>query len=135
MAKTFYKGKSYNSKADLIRELYDEGKLSNDSISKKNVAKDLGITVQTVHATLIKILDKSPSKIETVGKLGRPSKAVIITSDNIDITEGKRIEVTWAPNVWGLPITNPPIVVIDKTFKGDIFLPVDKNAMIDLIQY
>lgn len=40
------------SKADLIRRWYDEGKIDNSPESKRRVAAELGITVQTVHATL-----------------------------------------------------------------------------------
>jgi len=128
MAKTVYEGKEFNSKAELIRSLYDSGKLKNDNLSKKQIAKELKITVQTVHATLTKVLEESSNKIQSVSKRGKISDVIIIRSDENFLDKGKRIKICCAPNKWGLPITYPPTYVIDDNYKGDEFIQPENNT-------
>ena len=47
--KFVYEGKEYNSKSDVVRILLGNGE------EKKSVARKLGITVQTVHAVMLKM--------------------------------------------------------------------------------
>lgn len=50
-----YKGTSYDSKAAVVRAMFLAGDIDNSSEQKKRVAILLGMTVQTVHATLVKM--------------------------------------------------------------------------------
>ena len=147
MASIIYEGKEYKSKADLLRNLYEIGKLKNDSYSKNQIAKELGIAVQTVHATLIKVLENCSNKVKSVivkkdkeGKIKEKIHDVIIVRHGEEIVgnKGKLIKIICAPNQWGLPITNPPIYVIDPSFKGkDTYESIKENlnVMDELIQY
>ena len=120
-----YKDKEYQSKAHIVRELYDLGIVSMSAESKKQIAKELEMTVQTVHATIKKHLGTVstpsakpvPIKIP-VEKNPKARKYAIILSDKEDPSkyEGKRILITYAPNHWGLPVTNPPMEVIDDNY-------------------
>jgi len=137
MASVVYDGKEYKSKADLIRNLFEIGKLKNETHSKKELAKELGITVQTVHATLVKVLETCSNKVKSVivkkgkeGKIEKKVHDVIIVRHGEEVVgnKGKLIKIIWAPNQWGLPITNPPIYVIDPSFKGkDNYVLEEKN--------
>jgi hypothetical protein len=49
-----FRNKEYGSKADVVRSMFDSGDVTMESNSKKLLAKELGMTVQTVHATLVK---------------------------------------------------------------------------------
>jgi len=139
MASVVYEGQTYKSKADLIRNLYEDGRLENTTHSKKEYAKKLGITVQTVHATLAKIitLNSKSNKIKTVGRRGKVKELSVIREGEETTSKGKKIKVTIAPNKWGLPVCNPPIYVIDSSYKGDEFIPLDENmnSTSELISY
>jgi predicted DNA-binding protein YlxM (UPF0122 family) len=141
MAKTIYNGKEYNSKAEIIRELFNNGKLKNESYSKKEIAKELGISVQTVHATLIKVIEGSGTeekKVKLVSAKGKTEEIIILhgNEEAVGVNNKKKIKVSWAPNPWNLPITNPPTYVIDPNFKGDIPWTCEKESNIDsLIQF
>lgn len=138
MASVVYDGTEYKSKAELIRIMYEDGRLENTTHSKKEIAKKLGITIQTVHATLAKIvtLSSKSNKIKTVGKRGKVSENTIIRSGEEVTSKGKKIRICFAPNKWGLPITNPPIYVIDSTYKEDLKVTVDEeNSTGELINF
>jgi hypothetical protein len=135
VAKITYQGKDYHSKSDLIKELYETGKLSNDILSKKQIAKELNINFLTVQITLDKIVQNNTPKILSVNKKGKESEVLVFRHDEETTNKGKRIKVTWAPNQWDLPITNPPLYVIDNNFKGDVYTPEKENTIGELIQY
>jgi hypothetical protein len=113
--------------------------LTNESYSKKQIAKELGITIQTVHATLAKVIESCSDKVKLVGKKNKVVEAVIIKEgDEVIGSKDKKIKITWAPNQWGLPITNPPTYIIDPTYNGeDTCVPIEENKtlMDELIQY
>ncbi len=119
-----FEGKSYDSKADCIRWLYDEGEVKMDSTSKKAMAKRLGITVQTVHATLVKHV--GPSKKSNVVKVKddkKESKQVKVEKAKVKqifatykgmefpLSPQGRLLITQSPNPFDLPVTNPPIEI------------------------
>jgi hypothetical protein len=145
MSSIIYENKEYKSKSELIRYLYENGKVTNESYSKSSLAKELGIAVQTVHATLAKIIETSSNKIKMVStKVNNEKLSNKKTSEIIIVRSGeeivgnceKLIKISWAPNPWGLPITNPPIYVIDPNFKEDLkSYSNDKNSTSDFIQY
>lgn len=65
-----YKDTAYTSKAAVVRAMYAAGELDNSPEQKKRVANLLGMTVQTVHATIIKILvDK---RVQELGGIPTP---------------------------------------------------------------
>ena len=137
MSRFVYEGKEYPSKSDLIRELFVNGKLKNEVLSKSHFAKELGITVQTVHATLIKILNSPSSfKPQTSNKNDNNVYILSVGQEPPDGVIGKKIKVNWAPNIWGLPITNPALYVIDPTFKGDVYIKTEdrENSLQELIK-
>ena len=53
-----YKDTEYDSKAAVVRAMFLTGDMDNSPDQKKRVAALLGMTVQTVHATLVKMNDK-----------------------------------------------------------------------------
>jgi len=135
-----YNGKEYGSKASVVRELYDMGQTSLDAGHKKELAEKLGMTVQTVHATIMKHIGQASPKPKTektvvpaitqakkklqekVNKVKGKTKGTIFVNDKDDevkeelMKDPNRIAVTFAPNQWGLPITTPPMYVIDENY-------------------
>jgi len=135
-----YKGKEYGSKASVVRELYDLGQTSLDAGHKKSLAEELGMTVQTVHATIMKHIGKAGTPKPKTGKKVVPAVTQIKKKLEQKVTKAKsvqgsvyindkddevkkelmkdpnRIAVTFAPNQWGLPITTPPMYVIDENY-------------------
>ena len=138
-----YNGNKYNSKAEVVRDLFSQGKLTLDPYSKKKVADELGMTIQTVHATLKKLMGgtSTPRKLKSLAVMTKdttthtraPRESVITViasgikkdSDDKEIT-GKKIKVSWAPNPWGLPVTDPVTYVIDDNFHGDVYYYPDE---------
>jgi SprT protein len=59
----YYKNRYYNSKAAVVRAMYEDGSMTTSPEDKKRVAKELGMTVQTVHATIVKILGKKNNPV------------------------------------------------------------------------
>lgn len=141
MSDITYKNESFVSKAEVIRRMYDNKEVNLSAESKKKAAEFLGMTVQTVHATLKKYM-------ELTGVISKPitnnkpstenkNKHIKITNlnqettttsnqqmpdtdmDNDDgdgysnLTRPKKgqIFITSAPNRYGLPVTNPPIEI------------------------
>lgn len=104
-----YNGMSYGSKSDAIRDMYDKGFVTMESNSKKQLAKALGITVSTVHATIVKYVGNS-KKPDKDFKLQKSIEAKPISIKGM-------IAITQAPNQWGLPVCNPPIMINPKTEK------------------
>jgi len=147
-----YKNKEYGSKAEVVRELYNLGETSLNSNDKKKLAEELGMTVQTVHATIMKFIgkakgpksDKPKKKIDVAvvqakNKLNqkvttaKSTKAPIFINDTSDevkkelMKDPNKIAVTWAPNQWGLSITVPPLYVIDENFDPDWIEPPEET--------
>lgn len=148
-----YQNKEYNSKADVVRLLYDQGKLTLTSTDKKRVADELGMTVQTVHATLIKYLgngststlksDKTPkitpAVVQATNRLNqkmarvKSSDGPIFILDKSDevqdelMKDPNKVAITSAPNQWGLPVTNPPLYVIDPNYDPNWIPPSDES--------
>ena len=58
-----YKDKEYGSKAAVVRAMFDAGDMDNSPDQKKRVALLLGMTVQTVHATLVNYKKIDPSTL------------------------------------------------------------------------
>jgi len=77
------------SKAQYIREMYDHGDVSLDPSSKKRAAKALGITTQTVHATLVKYIAKKNGNVPTT----RPQLISIKPIDNENVSVQDRIRL------------------------------------------
>jgi len=135
-----YKEKEYVSKADVVREMYDLGLTSLEVKDKKNTAEELDMTIQTVHATIMKHIGKvkapstKPKKkinvaiVQTKKKLEakvanvKSNKAPIFINDCSDelkaelMKDPNRFAITWAPNQYGLPVTQPPIYIIDENY-------------------
>lgn len=137
-----YQNKEYGSKADVVRLLYDQGKITLTATDKKRVADELGMTIQTVHATLIKYVDngKVPSpkdpKVKKITpaieqatarlnqKMGRvlSSEGPIFIRDKSEEVQEElmnrkdKIAIVNSPNQWGMPVTNPPLYVIDPNY-------------------
>jgi hypothetical protein len=146
-----FNDKEYSSKAAVVRELYDSGKASLDASFKKKIAIELGMTVQTVHATIMNHITKkglttnnksdSPTKIslaevQAKNKLeqkvakAKSSKTIFINDKSDEVKkelmkDDKRIAVTFAPNQWVLPVTVPPLYVIDENYDPNWTPPSD----------
>lgn len=128
-----YNGENYESKAEVCRLMYDNGEVKMDADSKKKAAAFLGMTVQTVHATLKKYLEKKgelPAS-EPRSKKNKSNAVKVATAiepefqaddgrDPTDDGDGYdkysrpkkgQIFITSVPNKYGLPITNPPLEV------------------------
>ncbi|MFW6120568.1 MAG: hypothetical protein ACOC80_06665 [Petrotogales bacterium] len=134
-----YRDKEYSSKAAVVRELYDSGQASLDISHKKKLAEELDMTIQTVHATIMKHIKKmkKPEKTEkkvtpVVTQVKKKVKdrssnkrgPIFINDEKEEVKEelmkdDGRIAITWAPNQWGLPVTNPPMYVIDDNYDPD----------------
>jgi hypothetical protein len=148
-----YQGKEYSSKASVVRDMYDCGEISLDAVSKKKVANDLGMTVQTVHATIVNYIAKkglitkddsdsstkiNVAKVQVKNKIEKVIKLknlkTIFINDNSDeiktelMKDDNRIAVTWAPNQWGLPVTNPPLYVIDENYDPNWTPPSENDV-------
>lgn len=132
-----YQGTMYDSKAEVCRLMYDNGEVKMDAASKKAAATFLGMTVQTVHATLKKYLENkgelpksstTRSRSRDNDSLDKP-KAIRLKDSKEEVNdEGMskddgdgytkynrpkkgQIFITSAPNRYGLPVTNPPIEI------------------------
>lgn len=135
MAKITYQDKEYDSKSELIVELFNSGKLKNDNFSKSQLIKETGISIQTIDLVLDKIIEECSDKVKSIGKRGKITEVIIVRSG--EEVEGRKIKVSFAPNKWGLPITLPPIYVIDDSYKGDDYISPDDslNTTNELIKY
>ena len=136
-----YNGKEYGHKVDVVRELYDLGQTSLAIADKKEIAEKLGISVPTVHATIMKHIGKfgnpkpkinkeiAPAIVqakkklnEKVAKVKSLTKGTIFINDKDEevkeslMKDKHKIAVVFAPNQWGLPVTNPPMYVIDENY-------------------
>jgi len=137
-----YQNKEYSSKADVVRTLYDQGKVTLTASDKKRVADELGMTTQTIHATLVKYIgnDKVSTPKESEAKkitpaveqannrlkqkMGRVLSSegpifIFDKSEEVQVELMKRkdkIAITNAPNQWGMPVVNPPLYVIDPNY-------------------
>jgi len=149
-----YQNKEYGSKAEVVRTLYDQGKITLTTSDKKRVADELDMTIQTVHATLVKYIGsgkvstpkKSKEKKITPAveqatnrlkqKMGRvlSSEGPIFIRDKSDEVQEElmkrkdKIAITDAPNQWGMPITNPPLYVIDPNYDPNWIPPPDEDV-------
>jgi len=145
-----FEGKEYGSKAAVVRDLYDAGEISMASDSKKSIAEKLGMTVQTVHATLVKhtmgavkVSKPADGKTPTIkpaiqqavqtAKNRSKGKAIFINDKSEELQkelkkDPNRIKVTWAPNQWGLPVTNPPLEVIDDNYDPNWLPPPEESV-------
>ena len=135
----FYNNKEYSSKTEVVRELYLQGKITISASDKKKIANELQITVQTVHATIQKLLPKLNSKKDSSikitpaveqaiarlnQKMGRvlSSEGPIFISDKSEEVQEElmkrkdKIAILNSPNQWGMPVTNPPMYVIDPNY-------------------
>ena len=134
-----FKGVEFGSKADVVRSLYNKGEVTLDASSKKDCATALEMTVQTVHATITKMLAASGKKPEKTRKVNmavvqadnrlnqkvaraRSTEGVIFINDKPDevreelMKDKNRIAITVAPNQYDLPVTEPPLYVIDPDY-------------------
>ena len=144
-----YKDKDYGSKAEVVRELYDQGKVTLSVVDKKRVANELGMSVQTVHATIIKYIINikpsgnkiiktekiTPAIIQVNNKLNlklsrvRSGRGPIFIRDKSEevqvelMKDLNKIEIWYAPNQWAMPVTNPHMFVIDENYDPDWISP------------
>ena len=51
-----YKGKSYSSKVDVVRDLFESGEITSTPADKNRISRELDIRVQTVHAVITRLL-------------------------------------------------------------------------------
>jgi hypothetical protein len=108
MAESFvYQGIKYNSKSDVIRHLYDNGFLTMEPKSKKQLSIDLNVSVQTIHATIVKHTQSSTSKKEIISK--KP------IDNYVRVNKKGLVAINQSPNPWGLPITIPYLMIDPKT--------------------
>lgn len=143
-----YNGNVYGSKAAVVRDLYDAGEITMDVQSKKDIASKLQMTVQTVHATLTKHIgivkvskpEKNtkitPAIDQSINKSTHKTKNRVVIIDDQDPEKQNKlksnehvIKVTWAPNQWSLPVTNPPIEVIDKNYDPNWVSKIDEEEI------
>jgi hypothetical protein len=132
-----YHGKEYDSKAHVIREMYDKGEVTLSIVDKKRVASELGISIPTVHATIVKYTGLTPDKKEKkiapavtqasnrlnqkVAK-ARSTDGVIFINDKSEevreelMKDPNKILVTNSPNQWDLPVVDPPLCIIDPNY-------------------
>jgi len=149
-----YKGKEYNSKSSVVVERYKLGLTSLDPTHKKEIAEELGMTVQTVNQAIQKYIKAIGSPILTkpikhkvtpsvtqavkkkVKKLQNDSEPIFINDATPEVKlelmlDPRKIAITIAPNQWGLPVTDPPMYVIDDNYDPDWMEPpenqVEKN--------
>jgi len=150
-----FNGKEYGSKAEVVRELYDQGKLTLAAPDKKRVAEELGMTVQTVHATLVKYLGNTkpagyvPAKRAKIApsageentdnrlnqKMARvksTNRPIFIADKSeevqIELMKDKRkIPILFAPNQWGMPTSVPPLYVIDNNYDPNWLPPPEEK--------
>lgn len=136
-----FRNKEYGSKAEVVRELYDNGEITISAPDKKRIADELGMTVQTVHATIMKhignfkpktnkpIKEKiAPAVIQANNRLNQKvaiakssNKPIFINDKSDEVKEElmkdpNKIAILQSPNQYGLPVTNPPIYVIDSDY-------------------
>lgn len=82
----YYKGTYYKSKAACIRAMYDAGDVTTSPEDKKRVAALWCMTVQTVHATLVKHLGKKAPKVTKVYKkhptMPKPQRTRAVATGN-----------------------------------------------------
>jgi predicted SprT family Zn-dependent metalloprotease len=69
-----YKGKSYSSKADVVRDLFESGEITSTPADKNRISRELDIRVQTVHAVITRLLVekkiiKVTPKVSSVSKV------------------------------------------------------------------
>ncbi|MFW6219785.1 MAG: hypothetical protein ACOC1O_01560 [bacterium] len=135
-----YNGVEYKSKAEAVRKYYDMGKIKDTPESKKKWAKKFGMSVQSVHGRiknhLLKTDKKHKSKnlktniekkiVEKIVQKKYNGKRTVFPNNTeseskkeIFNSDPNKIYITWAPNPWGLPVTEPPIPVIDPKFKNE----------------
>jgi hypothetical protein len=138
-----FKGKEYGSKADVVRELYDTGTVTLAAQSKKDIATALEMTVQTVHATIMKHIGKvggskpekvkkiTPAVVQATNRLNqkiakvRSTNGAIFINDKSDevreelMKDKRKFAILDAPNQYGLPVCNPPLYVIDENYDPD----------------
>lgn len=72
-----YNGVEYKSKSDACRALIQEGKLS-----RSEIAKDLGLTYQTVHDIINRMKKLEKSNISKKGKTKNQKDNIITTKTN-----------------------------------------------------
>ena len=114
-----FENKEYNSKAEVVREMYDDGDLTMLPDSKKAAAELLEMTVQTVHATLVKYINGNAKKkvIKKKTPVKKTTKKPTKKTTKKKATKRKRKGKTLilvAPNKYGLPVCNPPLEVTSK---------------------
>lgn len=145
-----FKEKEYGSKADVVRELYDAGEVTLASNSKKDIATALEMTVQTVHATIMKHIGRvkpigvpkekkvSVAVVQANDRLNqkvaraRSTEGVIFINDKSDevreelMKDKNKIRVWFAPNQWDLPVIDPPLYVIDPNYDPNWMPPQEE---------
>ena len=76
-----YNGVQYDSKAAIVRAMFMAGDIDNSPDQKKRVATLLGMTVQTVHATLVKmnapVVQKTPVIVPKNEPVANPSDDIV----------------------------------------------------------
>jgi len=72
----YYKKQYFDSKAAVVRAMYADGSMTTSPEDKKRVAKELGMTVQTVHATIVKLSGKKPKAAKVYKKIPQDKKPV-----------------------------------------------------------
>jgi hypothetical protein len=149
-----YQNKEYGSKAEVVRSLYDQGKITLNASDKKRVADEIGMTIQTVHATLVKYIGGgkvstlkepkakkiTPAVEQATNRLKQKMGRVLSSEDPIFIRDKSdevqeelmsrkdKIVITNAPNQWGMPVVEPPLYVIDPNYDPDWIPPPDESV-------
>jgi len=109
MAEEFvYDGLKYSSKAECIRDLYDKGFITMQPASKKQWAVTLAVSVPTIHATIVKHTTGSTKKETKLQKIKEGPTPVHVNTKGL-------FAIIEAPNPWGLPVINPPLMINPKT--------------------
>jgi len=108
-----YKGSEYDSKASIVRAMFRSGDMDDSPEQKKRVANLLGMTVQTVHATLVKMNGKPslmvpPKPISSVSSIPKVDSYADVQrlvenkyNDCYEIAKAKgydlpKIEIDWS---------------------------------------
>ena len=87
----YYKKQYYNSKAAVVRAMYADGSMTTSPEDKRRVAKELGMTVQTVHATIVKLMKKTLAP-KTVAKFVKPPQVKRPVKTTQTVATGNRFE-------------------------------------------
>jgi SprT protein len=112
-----YKGVDYSSKTSVVRAMFLAGDMDNSPEQKKRVAVLLSMTVQTVHATLIKMNEKPTIMVPEAPVVSTPKMFVDSYADVKRFVEDRYNECYEIAKTKGYDL---PKIRIDWSLKGTV---------------